>query len=333
MDPVGFSVGIIGLAGLVSTCIEAFQIIRSMKAYERDTELLFTKLDIEKDLFIQWAQRCGLLKRQHVDGRLFNPKTDAVVARTVHEINILLGEAMNKQRKYAIDDRWESARPGYEYSADGAKIGRRKKFLWTIHDKEDFEKIINELGYLIEKLERLIPSLEQRKAMRDDLDAIGCDPSTLHLLEYKPRRQKRRRRYSSSHDDYANDNITTSDSDSDDASAITLAADLADRLREQDGRGRTSLRPSHSSQRDRRYEDRFLAPPPPSYTESQRSHSSVRSCCGSSMHAASRSRSSRRSVHSSSSHSSRSRKSNGDAAREMFGDLTGRNRRPSSGFR
>ena len=75
MNPTGFAVGVVGLAGLVSTCIDSFQTLRSIRAFAHDKELLFTKLEIEMELFDQWAQHVGILKKHHVDRRLFDQKT------------------------------------------------------------------------------------------------------------------------------------------------------------------------------------------------------------------------------------------------------------------
>ena len=75
MDPTGFAVGVVGLAGLVSTCIEGVQILRSIQTFPRDGKLLFQKFDIEMELFGQWAQHVGLLNEHHVDPRLFDKKT------------------------------------------------------------------------------------------------------------------------------------------------------------------------------------------------------------------------------------------------------------------
>ncbi|ETN39505.1 uncharacterized protein HMPREF1541_05731 [Cyphellophora europaea CBS 101466] len=304
MDPVGFSVGIIGLAGLVSTCIQGFQIIRSMKAFSREMELLFTKLDIENELFVQWAHQCGLLKRQRIDGRLFNPKTDIVIHRILKEISELQVEAANLQRKYLPAGR-DDEKCDWGYTAGGDKIGLRRKFMFTIHDKEDFNHLITELGYFVGKLSQMIPSIEQRKATRDDMAAIGCDPSTVHLLQYKPK-------YQSKH----------SYRDEDDSSTITVAANMARTLQEGRQERPHKRRPNSLDP----YEDRYLQPPPPSYSQTELSNGSGRSSHGS--HGSGRSH-----VSSASRSSGRSRQSSGDAAREMFRDLTFKNGRRSSDYR
>jgi hypothetical protein len=193
MDPVGFSVGIVGLAGLVTTCIQCFQILRSNEVFDRDTQILFRKLDLEREVLMQWAHQCGLLKRHHIDGSLFGPRTDPVIYGTLEEISILLGEAANLQGKYL--PAWRDARGGKaKYTADGSKIGLRRKFMFTIDDKSEFEHIITKLEYFISRLSQLVPSVEHRRAMREEFEDMGCDARTIRLRLSNDHKSKHRSR-------------------------------------------------------------------------------------------------------------------------------------------
>ncbi len=196
MDPTGLTIGVVGLAGLVSTCIEAFQILRSIRAFSRDTEILFTKLDIEKELFLQWSQQVGLLKKHHVDGRLFDRRTDRLVYRVLREIRGLLMEASGMEGKYG--ERLEVPRRlmGYHYGEcrkrygnerddlerEGKKVGFGRKFIWTVHGRDELKSLIDELGYFIGKLYQMIPSVEQRKANVKELRDARADVGTLSTL-------------------------------------------------------------------------------------------------------------------------------------------------------
>ena len=204
MDPVSFGVGVVGLAGLCSTCIEGFHILQSMRSFNRDTEILCTKLDIEKDLLMQWANQVGLLNRKGVDGRLFSQRTDMVIWKTLKEITILLREGAEVQKKYGLlrDEYWsadgrvvkpERTRRDKEWIWEGwdsgeengrkRKIGWGRKFVWTVHDKEEFRELIGELGYFIGKLYQMIPSLEERRTALGGVRKMGADIRTLRLIE------------------------------------------------------------------------------------------------------------------------------------------------------
>lgn len=195
MDPTGLTIGVVGLAGLVSTCIEAFQILRSIRAFSRDTEILFTKLDIEKELFLQWAQQVGLLKKRHVDGRLFDRRTDALIYRVLQEIKGMLTEARGMEGKYVQTAQAPQRRVGHHYEKreryedewddrlrEGKKVGFGRKFVWTVHGRDELKSLIDELGYFIGKLYQMIPSVEQRKANVKELRDARADVGTLSTL-------------------------------------------------------------------------------------------------------------------------------------------------------
>jgi Prion-inhibition and propagation len=195
MDPTGFAIGVVGLTSLVSTCIEAFQILRAIRAFSRDCEILFTKLDIEKELFLQWAQQVGLLKKHTIDRRLFDQRTDLLIYRVLKEIRLLLMEANGMEGRYS-----ETGVPGrdigYHYGSEKKrsrhhhddedvpekKVSFARKFIWTVHGRDELKSLIEELSYFIEKLYQMIPSIEQRKASVKELRDVGANAATLSTL-------------------------------------------------------------------------------------------------------------------------------------------------------
>ena len=204
MDPTGLTIGVVGLAGLVSTCIEAFQVLSSIRAFSRDTEILFTKLDIEKELFLQWAQQVGLLKKHRVDGRLFDRRTDALICRILQEINGMLTEARAMEGKYGQIAQAPWRRSGHHYEErgrfedewdhrlrEGKKVGFGRKFIWTVHGRDELKSLIDELGYFIGKLYQMIPSVEQRKANVKELRDARANVGTLSTLMLAETRTER----------------------------------------------------------------------------------------------------------------------------------------------
>ena len=204
MDPTGLTIGVVGLAGLVSTCIEAFRLLRSIRAFSRDTEILFTKLDIEKELFLQWAQQVGLLKKHHFDGMLFDRQTDKLIHRVLREIKQLLSEAGDMEGKYGESVQGPPRRIGYHYerserfdedSHDAQRQTKRvsfgRKFIWTVHGRDELKSLIDELGYFIGKLYQMIPSVEQRNANLKELRDARANVGTLSTLMLAEARTER----------------------------------------------------------------------------------------------------------------------------------------------
>jgi hypothetical protein len=294
MDPVGFSIGVVGLASLVSTLIQGIQLIRSNDAFDRDTQILFRKLNIERELLIQWAHSCGLLKQHRIDGSLFGPDTDRVIYETLEEIAILLAEAAKLQGKYLPALREYDGRPT-KYDVDRRKVGLRRKFMFAIDGKSDVNYIIGELEYFVGKLPQLVPSIEHRRAMREDLVLKDCDARyiRLNLADHRVSRGGDRQGQT--------------------RTARRSTDDIVHSLND-------SCKEKHHSFRHEKSRPR----PPPSYSQSELSYYGERTHRhrdDADLESSIRSRDSRQ-----------SRQSSSDAAREMWGDLLGRNGSRRSGY-
>ncbi|KAF6788786.1 ankyrin repeat domain-containing protein 52 [Colletotrichum sojae] len=89
MEPVGLAVGVAGLAGLFSTCLEAVQRVDSYKNYGRDSRSLAAQFDADKHRLEQWGQAVGIEKTKLSDAHhpaLDNQKTFSLVQRLLVSI-------------------------------------------------------------------------------------------------------------------------------------------------------------------------------------------------------------------------------------------------------
>ncbi|RMZ77299.1 hypothetical protein DV737_g4437, partial [Chaetothyriales sp. CBS 132003] len=195
MDPISFAIGVVSLASIVSTCIEGFHIFQSIRGYNHDTDTVMLKLEIERALFIEWAQSVGLLKKHYVKVYLFNPETDKLVYDVVFKIKQLLDEAETLARKYGLikDDSWKSCYDSSKKTTGGCrqtgassaatKTPLSRKFMWTIYTRDEFESLIEQLHYFIERLGQMVKSVNQRQMLLKDLRGLGADFSKLGLIE------------------------------------------------------------------------------------------------------------------------------------------------------
>ncbi|KPI39893.1 uncharacterized protein AB675_11444 [Cyphellophora attinorum] len=329
MEPIGFAIGVVGLGGLVSTCIHSYAKLQHMLNMAEETDFAINKMDIERIRFLQWAESCRDTDNCSKTSRRTGSYADPVIQKTLQHMLISLGRAATLQQKYGVTDRRDSR----NYNKNGNKIGFRSKVGYAISGREEFEEIIAQLSYYNERLPTLIPS---RKARQEIARALSRRPQ---LFE----------------DDEAWDN---DDPPAWGNGAAGVAAQIATtmehglrRRREQsrdrglgarqmkrvyfdDGDQKQAKESSqdYGSSRPRYTDDRYQArydgddddydgydyirrdlAPPPSYSKSQYSS---------------------KSRHSNNSYASNiSRKSNSDAAREMWGDLTFRNRGSRSTYR
>jgi hypothetical protein len=103
MEVAGFTIGVLSLLSTCKDCLELYSMIATAKNLATDAELLITKLDIEKLLFLQWAERVRLLKHDP-DRRLRDPKTAEAVQRILLNIRGLLSEGKVLKERYGLTE-------------------------------------------------------------------------------------------------------------------------------------------------------------------------------------------------------------------------------------
>ncbi|RMZ82769.1 hypothetical protein DV738_g1662, partial [Chaetothyriales sp. CBS 135597] len=84
--------------------------------------------------------------------------------------------------------RSQSSSPSYSSSRPGGIAAKKagplfRKFMWTIHAKAEFESLIEQLHYFIERLDQMVKSVNQRQMLLKDLRGLGADFSKLDLIE------------------------------------------------------------------------------------------------------------------------------------------------------
>lgn len=216
VDPAGLVVGAVTLIGTFKDCVDLFLYIDSAQCIKRDYEILETKLEIEKTLFLQWAERVRLFSHGHYDRRLDDPINVKAFSRTLGSIRLLLSESQHFQDRYGLVQKKSEylknniPRPGQQQITNQAasaisgsrlirfindfeklNIGSKDKtshvspigkFRWAVQDKDKFEKLIQELSYFISKLNELIPDKGKRIAIMTNKDSKERNSRMLELV-------------------------------------------------------------------------------------------------------------------------------------------------------
>lgn len=122
MEPIGLAIGIVSLVGIFKECVDLFSLISATNSLGSDFEILNAKLDVEKTLLLQWAQRVKLLQ-QGYDERLNQQRTATAVSATLSALRSLLSKTEDLQRKYGLRlDRELEPSPGGAISTVGKGI-------------------------------------------------------------------------------------------------------------------------------------------------------------------------------------------------------------------
>ena len=178
-EAAGLAVGVLALAGSLKDCIELFSYFSAARSFSSDFELLATKLDVEKFCLLQWSDRVHLLKESY-DTRLDNPSTRENVGRTLVCIRGLLTNSTNLKNKYGVREvsgsqvvtlqtPVSSTKTSHfieEFKRLDIRLGKKRddvkawsRCRWAVYDKDKFEKLVEDLTYFVNALDRIVPEI------------------------------------------------------------------------------------------------------------------------------------------------------------------------------
>src|SRR5579871_283131 len=175
-DPISLTMGAVALAGLFSTCVECFDYFIAAKSFREDLEILLVKLDLEKTRLLIWGNSVGVLRtKDEPEGRaaeLDDAQKVQVIARCLDGVKSLLSDADKLQGRYGLQKatskrtknsglvssnsmnifKTSYSRFWVRFAKDKNKASVLSRTKWAIHDKANFEGLINDLKDLIDGL-------------------------------------------------------------------------------------------------------------------------------------------------------------------------------------
>lgn len=102
VDPLGAALGVAGLAGLFSTCVQCFDLVQLGRAYARDYEIIQTKFEAQKVRFLIRGQVVGVIEGSSYDTRLDLPEIRPTVLRILLNIRLLFSDGQRLSRRYGL---------------------------------------------------------------------------------------------------------------------------------------------------------------------------------------------------------------------------------------
>ncbi|KAM6513853.1 hypothetical protein FALCPG4_015060 [Fusarium falciforme] len=160
METAGLVIGVAGLAGLFSSCLEAVDKVQSYQTFGADSHVLDTRFKLARARFERWGPNVGieqgkLLPDHH--SALDDKVTSSAVTDVLHIIIKTICDARN-----ALPRRTRAAGPGDDDSSGlhrpyaVTSESRRRKMAWALWGKggrteqvELFEKLVQELHNLV----------------------------------------------------------------------------------------------------------------------------------------------------------------------------------------
>jgi hypothetical protein len=169
MDPISFTVGILGLTGLFSVCLDVIGRVDSYKDFGIDSRAIIAQFEADKHLFTKWAQDVGISKdkpKKNYHKHLDDPETHLIVQK----ILLIIQEIFSKTES-TMSNLQPVVEAGPTSFPDGIRflnmrqksqkhqgaISQRSRIGWSLRSKEKFFSQVQQFGALVQRLHSLVP--------------------------------------------------------------------------------------------------------------------------------------------------------------------------------
>ncbi|KAH7113125.1 prion-inhibition and propagation, helo domain-containing protein [Dactylonectria estremocensis] len=172
MEPVGLAVGIAGLAGLFSSCLEAVEKVQSYRSFGADSQVLDTQFKAEKLRFEQWGRHVGF-DRGTPSADHHQALDDPDISSAVRDLLLIIDNICNANgasrrpllaRTGLAQDELFRARQA-QPSRTAPSESRRRKLAWALGGRGERTEQVNLLGKVVQQLHNLVPP-DSAKATR-----------------------------------------------------------------------------------------------------------------------------------------------------------------------
>jgi Prion-inhibition and propagation len=167
MEPVSFAVGIVGLAGLFSVCLDVVDKVDSYKDFSVDSHAIVAQFDADKHRFKKWCQAVGYEKtklRDNHHGDLDNPEISSIVLKILLSIEQIFTSTEDTASHLqsvtdgvSISSKNSLFHRGHSKPQMTETISKRRRIGWSLRSKARFTAQVHQFGGLVQRLCSLIP--------------------------------------------------------------------------------------------------------------------------------------------------------------------------------
>lgn len=167
MEPVSFAVGIIGLAGLFSTCLEAVERFDSWKDYDSEFRSLVAQFKAQKLRLAKWGVAVGLeddeLSYVH-NALLDDPKIESMVKELLLAIDAVCRDE-DKAFLTPMLGKDENPTKDQLFHRHAPRESKRQKLGWVFRTKAKRVAQVDNFSKLVDSLHNLIPIEDPKEHM------------------------------------------------------------------------------------------------------------------------------------------------------------------------
>ncbi|KAH8598504.1 prion-inhibition and propagation-domain-containing protein [Bisporella sp. PMI_857] len=170
MEPISFTAGIVGLAGLFSVCLDVIDKVDSYKEFGLESRSIVAQFKADKHLFAKWAQDVGIYRsklKNNYHTRLDNQETSLIVQEILSSIQEIFNKTESTMSNlqpvveagstsFPDSIRFLNTRQKPQKS-EGA-ISKRSAIGWSLRSKKKFIYQVQQFGGLVQRLYSLVPA-------------------------------------------------------------------------------------------------------------------------------------------------------------------------------
>ncbi|KAF4766281.1 hypothetical protein HAV15_010745 [Penicillium sp. str.  len=167
MEPVSFAVGIIGLAGLFSTCLEAVERFDSWKDYDSEFRSLVAQFKAQKLRLAKWGVAVGLEDDElsYVHNTLLDdPKIESMVKELLLAIDAVCRDE-DKAFLTPMLGKDETPTKDQLFHRHAPRESKRQKLGWVFRTKAKRVTQVDNFSKLVDTLHNLIPIEDPKEHM------------------------------------------------------------------------------------------------------------------------------------------------------------------------
>ncbi|KAH7112430.1 prion-inhibition and propagation-domain-containing protein [Dactylonectria macrodidyma] len=198
---------VIGVAGLFTSCVEAFAYFKLYQHATREIEVVLLKLDTEKARLLIWGDNVGIFSATQRNPHLLDQRVADVIERILEQIQDLLTDSDKLRTTYGVRTLDSPLARAVDYiSSKSLSVFRTSasRFLtrnaarlngftrgstaartrWAIHEREKFQELVIDLSHFVDRLFELIDigRATQDRIIIEDIESI-LDISRLDIVE------------------------------------------------------------------------------------------------------------------------------------------------------
>jgi len=174
MDPLSTTVGFLGLAGLLSNCIEYFELVQAGRHHSVDYEIILRKFQAQRARLITWGMVTGIIGARDYNTSLDETHIYTAVRGLLNVIKLLFENGDNLVHKYGLrraNSEAESsdshnAVSGETFESFQQRLSQNQshtsfiaKTRWAIVDRNKFRQLVADITEAVDAIQDLTESV------------------------------------------------------------------------------------------------------------------------------------------------------------------------------